>query len=425
MSQYVIGRSGHSYTLNGETVTPRELVFVDMFKGRNHIAAGLWGKGGHHTENYKRYIADWRELGVRGFRIPPEVRFWGPPYFDNPDYPNERCFLNLACGTGSAFELPEGFKKQIRVMVRLARELDVILEIPWLWTIKGKGDDDPRRDVSKWNEHYIAHVGWYLHHLRHLGDGVGGHRVDPGGLNILSELANEYRVHADEFDDKQLRNILRRWHTRDCPGELLGVSQSQPKHEYYPQLGLGAESPDDIRLHTRRDGDWENAPGEIVRKFWKYGVPIFINESILHMTQSQWNYWISKIPKWHGLATTDAGRFMRLHRDLWERGIYSTFHTLRGMDGGWPESAPGRLEEMIAEELGGSTPPPPPPPPPEPRYKHGHIIDLAYDEILGREADDGGLRNYDELMERGMSEADMRNALMRSQEFDDKFGGVI
>jgi len=417
MSQYIVGRSGHRYTLNGKTVTPRELVFVDMFKGRNLIAAGLWGKGGHHTENAKRYIADWREIGIRGFRIPPELRFWGPPYFDNPDQPNEKCFLNLGCGTGNSFYLPDGFKKQIRMMIRLAREMDVIFEVPWLWTIKGRGDVDPRRDVAVWNEHYIVAVGKYLHQLRTQGDGEAGHRVDAGGTNILSELANEYRVHADEFNDSQLRNIFRRWHTRDNPGELLGVSQSQPKHEYYPALDRGAESPDDIRIHTRRDGDWENAPDEIFHKFRTHGIPIFVNESVLHMTQSQWNYWIPKIPKWNGLATTDTNRFMRLHRGFWERGIYSTFHTLRGMDGGWPGWVPGRLEELIAEELNGTTPPPPPN-----RYKYSHIIDLAYDEILGREADDGGLRNYSELMGRGMSEADMRNALMRSQEFDDKFG---
>jgi len=422
MSQYVVGRSGRSYTLNGKTVTPRELVFVDMFKGRNHFAAWMNGKGGQHVTNFKRYIAEWRQLGVRGFRIPPELRFWGPPYFDNPDHPNETCSVDLGCPTGSAFRLSNGFKVQTRMMVRLAREMDVVLEIPWLWTIKGKGDGDPRRDVSVWNEHYIANVGAYLHLLRTRGDGEGEHRVDPGGLNILSELANEYRVHADEFNYTQLRNIFRRWHTRDCPGELLGVSQSQPKHEYTPGLGLGMESPDDIRLHTRRDGDWENAPGEIVTKFWKHNIPIFINESILHMTQSQWNYWIPRIPKWTGLATTDAGRFVRLHRGFWERGIYSTLHTMRGMDGGWPESPPGVLEEMIAEELGGNAPPPPPPPPP--RYKFAPIIQLAYQEILGRAADDGGLSNYNNLMANGMSEANMRETLIRSKEFNDKFGGA-
>ncbi|GAG02219.1 unnamed protein product, partial [marine sediment metagenome] len=66
------------------------------------------------------------------------------------------------------------------------------------------------------------------------------------------------------------------------------------------------------------------------------------------------------------------------------------------------------------------------PPPLEPKYKYQHIISQAYIDILQREADAGGLNGYNELMLlQGMSEADLRNTLLRSQEFDDKFGVEI
>lgn len=48
------------------------------------------------------------------------------------------------------------------------------------------------------------------------------------------------------------------------------------------------------------------------------------------------------------------------------------------------------------------------------------IIDSAYREILGREADPGGLAHYNGLMNRGMSEAVLRESLLRSPEFAEK-----
>ncbi len=47
----------------------------------------------------------------------------------------------------------------------------------------------------------------------------------------------------------------------------------------------------------------------------------------------------------------------------------------------------------------------------------GRIVREAYEEILEREPDPGGLQNFDRLMNEGMSEARMREALLRSAEF--------
>ena len=48
------------------------------------------------------------------------------------------------------------------------------------------------------------------------------------------------------------------------------------------------------------------------------------------------------------------------------------------------------------------------------------IITMAYMRILGRPPDPGGLENYDRLMNQGMSEAMMRESLLRSAEYADK-----
>jgi hypothetical protein len=48
------------------------------------------------------------------------------------------------------------------------------------------------------------------------------------------------------------------------------------------------------------------------------------------------------------------------------------------------------------------------------------VIDLAYHRILGRPADPSGLENYNRLMNAGLTEAEMREALLRSGEYADK-----
>ena len=47
------------------------------------------------------------------------------------------------------------------------------------------------------------------------------------------------------------------------------------------------------------------------------------------------------------------------------------------------------------------------------------VINLAYQRILGRLADPSGLDNYNRLMNAGLSEADMRESLLRSGEYAD------
>jgi hypothetical protein len=45
------------------------------------------------------------------------------------------------------------------------------------------------------------------------------------------------------------------------------------------------------------------------------------------------------------------------------------------------------------------------------------IITMAYMRILGRPPDPGGLESYDRAMNAGLTEAQMRESLLRSQEY--------
>ena len=50
----------------------------------------------------------------------------------------------------------------------------------------------------------------------------------------------------------------------------------------------------------------------------------------------------------------------------------------------------------------------------------GNIVSLAYMRILGRLPDPGGLENFNQLMNAGMTEATMHEALLRSPEYAQK-----
>lgn len=48
------------------------------------------------------------------------------------------------------------------------------------------------------------------------------------------------------------------------------------------------------------------------------------------------------------------------------------------------------------------------------------VINLAYERILGRPADSSGLQGYNQAMNLGLTEAQMRESLMRSEEYANK-----
>ncbi len=462
-----VGKLGDRFTLNGEVVPPAKLRFVSAFKLINHIVA--WADGGAHGISGEAHWGNarrWVEhnvinLGLQGCRTPLELMTWGPPYFNlGAEAPepwkgwynvaNTLDLIDLRRGTGSAFSLTGKAKKCIRMLVVLAREMDILIEVPWLWTIKGPTDGytndrlgldtDPRKRFSSnvatqggvgiWNEHYMSERGIaaYLHKLETQGDGEGRHRVDPGGLNLLHDMKNERTAHTDDretvkagktntWDQRQLQNVARRWHDRDYPDSIISISESGRSYGAPLASQHGSRGYDYATPHPPRGGDkWVNA-------IWPFrqAMPnelIFVNESQMGWTAEQRRQWVRLIPKWEGLGVTNLEAWFRMHEQHEKANGYTCFHTLRGMDGGWPDTPQTAVEEGIREFTGASSPGPPPTEPGKLRYER--VLRLAYEQILGREPDQQGLEDWNAAMSNGTTEAEMRESMIRGKEYEEK-----
>lgn len=455
MKMIDVGRRGKFYTLNGEVVKPDKFIGVGGFKWINHIWAfirgGAHGEGGGvHLTRAKQYVEE--EVlgnGAQRMRAPIENMMWTKPYFNldptiqapynKPNVANTLANVNLNVGTGSGFSLTPGLKKAVRMMINIAREYEIVVEAPWLWTIKteAKGeaadrlgfDDDPRRrfdrgetnGVAIWNEHFMAAhgIGAYLHELRTVGDGEGIHRVDPGPLNLIHDCMNEYTAHVPlpPWPEDVLRAVARRWRERDAPHEeIFLISQSGPADTYDPPLQSrhGTNGYSGPCQHPPRGGEWDKT-GNIIRETFP-GELCDVNESQMGMTQGQRNFWVPLIPKWAGLGSTDMAKWARMHENFIENDIYTTFHTFRGMDGGWPMTPETVVEETMRGITGGGGVTPPP----EPKVLYRVPIELGYAELLERHVDPGGLKSYNEAMINGMDEHVFRQQLIDSDEFKNK-----
>jgi hypothetical protein len=121
-----------------------------------------------------------------------------------------------------------------------------------------------------------------------------------------------------------------------------------------------------------------------------------------------------RIPKWGPLSTTDHKKLVQYYKDVLAAGVSVTAHDLLGqMTNPYPELSP--LELAIKEWRA-----PGPPPPPPKRYRYERVISLAFRELLGRDVDPGGLEGYDWAMTNGMTEAELREHLIRSEEYQEK-----
>ena len=76
------------------------------------------------------------------------------------------------------------------------------------------------------------------------------------------------------------------------------------------------------------------------------------------------------------------------------------------------------LEAHLRERFQSSPEPPPPEPEPIP---FEHVIRQAYLDILRREPDELGMVHYSKLLVEGLTEATMRESMMRSDEFAENF----
>ncbi len=260
---------------------------------------------------------------------------------------------------------------------------------------------------------------------------------------ILMEARNELFAH------NRMKTTLRQanmWATRfyrwkDEEGNLA-IRRNSPGDEYFPE-----QWPEGYIILDQTDKDLfpfdvgteagkyqmgcihpDRAPDD--RKWWELpttmeqlrtdcrGAPLGFNESKTYCDAEDKDRCLA----WYGGAwkvTFDLDKYLEWFGACTTKGgvDYYIIHDEKGMqcDVDWPRKVT-RLEAA----LGGAEPPPPPPPPPPPGVDYRPIIDRAYREILGRPGEQAGLNHKNEKMRDGWTEAEIREEMIRSEEYRKK-----
>lgn len=382
MGQIRIGIDGNSFTWNGE---PRQLRMRTSFGVTRALLE-------ENLDRVKRWLERCKGLGFDGIRVFGEADIWDGLYYFRHST-REQVWPRRV--TGSALVVSDANKRMVESLVGLLEKADMIAEYCVIATLKGG-----------WTEDDAFGVGFVGHALRATSEYLAENRF----TNLLPEAINEFDAHNFEWGN-EIANFARRWRTRDYPGSLLGISMGGQWSIEYPVGGAGGYS--HVNVHPDRHGTWWVIPEEAKRRLNKYGVPVYLNELIHHMTQEQWDRWVPIIPKWGGLSTTNVPNYIDFLTGIQEQGWSFCVHDLTGQesDPDWPVTD---LERAFAEEFGGSVNPPK-------HFAYRHIIEKAYREILLREPDPAGLEGYNVAMKFGATEADVREALIRSAEFKERF----
>jgi hypothetical protein len=431
------------------------MVFLDRW------ARGLGGPWHHQVE---RYFERRRKQGVRALRVFDETTGWDlrekepHPFFNRERSTSELMWdYGLIARPGSDVRpsrLTAHHQTMLLELIRLARKHDMKIELIVDATLKhtpGVG----------WNVigHCIRCAADYLRNI-HRGEWVDGSdrgvefgmgsAEDPvaharlrqafeavkGPLAdlVAVETHNEWDAHsggawADSDLDKAgaIREVniqIERFRRGEqWPEGAVWVSHGgrdghgKDAIEYDPRL------PDAIAVHPSRPSmEWKNRFDPLK----KHGKPVYLNEIIHHIADE---YWWTMDKGWFRPAssTRDHQGYYDFVMGNLESGLWVCDHSLVGMsngyfvqDGEWHEMGLDPFERM----LGGDVPSPPSPPePPTPtpvQITYAHVIAHAYREILKREPDRAGLEHYDAEMRDGMMEAEMREKMIRSQEFAEK-----
>jgi hypothetical protein len=194
---------------------------------------------------------------------------------------------------------------------------------------------------------------------------------------IMVNACNEWNAHSNRWDPWARREqislrMVNMWAVRrDRDGYGWGelVVDHGGKNTFDYDVGPGRDTYDWGMLHPVRTGEWWEAPPVGPIRVACNGQPYGATESKFYVDVED----SSRANEWYRNRT------------------------------GWTMN-PDRMMEMYDNfEKAGFT----------------YII-KAYQEILGRPADPGGLESYNQNMKWGLREADMRESLIRSSEYDIK-----
>lgn len=428
----------------------RQLIGRSSFKIANLLSMHFAGKGdeypGGAMNTVERWIAHNQALFGRAhvvLRVFGETGGWTPipawaGMFGSPA--NDQGIVDVAwyrdlCRTNSRVTSLTGLHKAVlREAFRLSHTTGVIWEWPIVATIKHT--DGMCTGIC---DHHIRQTG---EEMRELG------KEFPNAAFIVSAI-NEWDAHNKVgYTLGQINQLASRWYRWVSPdGTFKAISFTAPGAgwvpEQFPEAMLivdhGGKDTFDYdcgqeagkfqmgAVHPERKGvdgrEWWEFPASFFRRLRDdaRGAPIGATESMYFVSKAGTEGWYRGPDGWNNDRLKQI-EFMHnaisgAHPNCFD---YFIVHDDIGAQSDAAFNPGSQWEDALRVMFEGTDPGPDPEPVPT-QVTYAHVVAYAYREVLQREPDKAGLENYDALMRAGMSEAAMRESLMRSTEFEQKF----
>ena len=320
---------------------------------------------------------------------------------------------NLRQSTSSAFCLSPEQRQAIERAIDMHVEEGVVSE----WVINATIKESPGCLNKQWDRtvrYWERMQRVTMQFLREI-----------GASNIWMENTNEWDAHThskvlDTLADENLLNYMaRRARNEDFPNMPYGMStggtwdinynvHSDPRRWAYSH----------VNVHSPREHGWWNVKNQIKNLFRTYNVPAALNENMFLTTKEQWQYWVTQgnYPGLASKATRDFGLMQEQVRQTLDAGAGYCLHNMNGVYCD-PDLPLDEMEIWFAKKWGSE---------PVAGGPFDHIINQAYQEILERDADQGGVDNYNRhmlrLLEQGKNpEVALRQSLLASGEYRAKY----
>lgn len=374
----------------GDEIRPYKMATSFCLLG--HYQAGDRGKG-------RAWLDRLKALGFDGPRVFGEDQDWfnsdGKGFFGNPKYTTRVAVMDDRKYGDSSLEPSGNYRKMVEEFVEDLNDRNMIAEFCCVATVKGR-DESVTSNL----------LNGYARMLRtSFGDETP----------LLHETVNEVTAHS-EISLEEAGRFGLRWHRYSTepskwnyPGSTIGQSDGGAIRPTFATAGYTH-----INVHPPRGPRWYETDFEELVKLNGGGTkPVALNETICVLSQVQWDQWVTGGVFGANQCTTDWSRAIQYLADAYWRGLSITAHYLEGMSTD-PDLPVSLFEQEFAEELGNNVMP-------EQKKEYRHIVQKAFQDILLRDADQGGLEAWNNAMKNGLSEVGVRLALINSDEFKNRF----
>lgn len=385
-----ITRNG--FNLNG--VHRKQLVGRSSFKLANLVGQGKLEKAREWVEHNQRIFG--KNVVLRVFL---ETAGWSPCadcMFGSE--PRDQGFWNrqkLRDGDREHEMHPLG-KRVLEWFFKTSQETGCVFELTIDATLKH--DDIPKGEID--------------HVIRVVGIQMGQFALDYPQALIIPETRNEWNAHNQAGHSLSEVNMWAyRWERDEYWDGVRPICSGGGENDFDYAVGGPGKYAMGL-IHPERGENWWYIKPETVFRLREKanGYPIGANESMYYVEKED----RERASRWYRVGgwTTDWARYEQFAVDMLAKFDYIIFHDEKGVqaDVSWPREET-RLEKWARAKWGVA------PPPPKPKLRFERVISQAYKEILGRAPDEDGLRHYNNLMHGGLTEAHMRESMLRSAEY--------